>query len=307
MIDERAFADLVRRHHGIVTTSQLSALGISRHQQRWLLGIGRLDRISRGVFAVGIVSSGLRREAAALTATAGALRYPTAAAVWGFRKVPRSHEVHVVVPATRRPTAPPGVRIFRTRCLPAQHLTERSGLQLTSVPRTLFDAAAVVPRMILVSMIDQALAARWCTTHDLGRVARETCEPHRRGSHEFSRVLADRLQRRGVARSDDELVVAEALRRAGAPEPIANFTWQVPNGLVIHGDLVWPDLRVWLEIDHHTWHSGRFEQARDKQRDRWLTMEGWVVLRITDHDIEARLASVVDEVLTVLRRRAAVM
>jgi hypothetical protein len=108
-----------------------------------------------------------------------------------------------------------------------------------------------------------------------------------------------------VARSDYELRFAQALRERGAPEPCANFAWSTPRGIVLHGDLVWPRYKVWLEVDHRTWHDGSFASTKDKQRDRWLVSSGWLVVRITDVDIDTRLPIVVDEVLQILRNQGA--
>ena len=54
---------------------------------------------------------------------------------------------------------------------------------------------------------------------------------------------------------------------------------------MIHLDGAVPELRWAVEIDHVTWHGGRFDTQRDKDPDRGARRLGWQVERVTDHEL----------------------
>ena len=60
---------------------------------------------------------------------------------------------------------------------------------------------------------------------------------------------------------------------------------RLPDGRTVHPDLVWPEARLAVEVDHVTWHGGRIESTYDKWRDRQMRLPGWEVDRVTDADI----------------------
>lgn len=61
-----------------------------------------------------------------------------------------------------------------------------------------------------------------------------------------------------------------------------------------------PKLLVDVELDGHAFHEKTREQAQhDKTRDRFLTLQGWKVLRYTYEDILHNCERCIDEVLSV--------
>lgn len=60
--------------------------------------------------------------------------------------------------------------------------------------------------------------------------------------------------------------------------------------------------RVAVELDGHDFHERTKEQAaRDRSRDRLLTIDGWTVLRFTGSEVDRDVARCWSEVLSVLR------
>ena len=53
-----------------------------------------------------------------------------------------------------------------------------------------------------------------------------------------------------------------------------------------------PSARWAVEVDHVTWHGGRFDAQRDKSRDRNARRIGWQVDRVTDLELEGRTSTV---------------
>ncbi len=64
-------------------------------------------------------------------------------------------------------------------------------------------------------------------------------------------------------------------------------------------------MRFGVEVDHVTWHGGRLAAQRDKWRDRQLMRIDWVVVRVTDEDLEQRFNSTVADLVEIHRRRRA--
>ena len=77
------------------------------------------------------------------------------------------------------------------------------------------------------------------------------------------------------------------------------------NGSTIHVDRADPSIRWALEIDHVTWHGGRFDAQRDKGRDRGARRLGWQVDRVTDLELADDFDAVIDELVGLYRLCAA--
>jgi very-short-patch-repair endonuclease len=75
------------------------------------------------------------------------------------------------------------------------------------------------------------------------------------------------------------------------------------GGLVIHVDLAIVAARVAVEIDHSFWHGSTLAVHRDKERDRLLSRRGWRPVRVTEMDIQDRLATVVDDIVAIAQLR----
>jgi predicted transcriptional regulator of viral defense system len=131
-------ARLAARQRGVVTTRQLSALGIGERAVAHRVAHGRLTRVLRGVYRVGPVQAPFAQEMAAVLATGGVLSHHSAAMVWGLRP-PHDGPTHVTVTASARNRV--GLRVHRTASLNA---AAHHGLPLTTVARTLNDLAPTV-------------------------------------------------------------------------------------------------------------------------------------------------------------------
>src|SRR5215217_736847 len=86
---DRSIAALARRQHGVVSITQLAALGVSQRAVAHRVAAGRLHRIHQGVYAVGHTALTTRGHwhAAVLAAGPGAaLSHASAAALWGLRR-----------------------------------------------------------------------------------------------------------------------------------------------------------------------------------------------------------------------------
>ena len=129
------------RQLGLITRQQLLALGISSEGITHRIARGKLHPLYRGVYAVGrpeLTANG-RRMAALLACGSGAvLSHESAAAFWGIGPLENRPEVTICPPRRVRVS---GIRVHRSRALPADQVVTIHGLAVTNILRTLVDLA----------------------------------------------------------------------------------------------------------------------------------------------------------------------
>jgi hypothetical protein len=270
---DREVADLAASQHGVVSRSQLAALGLSEAAIDHRLARGSLHRLHRGVFAVG--HRALRRQgvwmAAVLAAGAGAtLSHRSAAALWGVRDTTR-RSVDVISPHHCRRK---GIHA-RLIVLPPDEVTTDHGIPVTTPARTLFDLAALLTRQQLEAAITEAEVRRLASPTSLADLVARY--PGRRGIVTLRRILEDTGRiGRTLTRSELEIAFLALVDTHGLPRPITNRT-------SAHGELdaTWPAARLVVELDGYATHGTRRAFEADRARDRALLTDGWRVVRIT--------------------------
>jgi very-short-patch-repair endonuclease len=303
-VDERiaALNDWLIARNGVVTRSRLMRIGFSRGSVVALTRSGHLAPIWRGAYRSGAVPVGRLQIMSAICQQhpAAAIAFTTAGREWGFRHM-TDPRVHVLVPHAMTPTVPEVVVHRCRRIDPVDVALERpDGIRLTSPPRTLFDCAAILDDDQTASVIEQAMAERRCTMDTLFSTMVRLRHSRRPGSRRFETVLESRPALRGAARSMLERRVRAAIQHAGLPKPRVNHVVRLPSGHVYEIDLCWPDHTLAVEVDHPFWHDREAESARDKLRDRKLSVAGWSAQRLSQEDVESRLADAVGDLRALL-------
>jgi len=302
--DERAFANALRRSHGVITGNQLRRVGIGDRAIETLVTRGRLNRVARGVFVSPASPETFEQRCViACVATGGVVMYPTAGNVWKARTTPRSKDIHVWVAQGRRVKAPVGVVVHRTTALPATDIVRRAdGIAVTSPPRTMFDAAAILSAQDLESAIEQGIDRDWFTIPTLWATSHRLGHRGRAGSGLFASVLAGRPAWRKPVDSDHELRLERALRDRGFPPLTRQPRLEIAANVVIHPDLGLPEHGFYVEVDHQTWHDGRYDSAYDKRRDMKVRALGLHVERVSDIALDTDLASTVEDLWAIWQR-----
>ncbi len=275
-------ARLLSTHAGVVTSAELFASGLTPSQVRRLVTDRLLVRIHDGVYRCATHPDTLEaRCIAACRADAElVLTGPTGGKLWGLRRV-RAHPLVTAMRPVGRASTLGGVLVKRTSVLTAEDIVHRpNGIRLASPPRTWFDLADWVDDGSFVSITEQVLE-RHCELATLWRTRRRLAARGRNGLARVNRVLSTRAAWQRPAQSDLELQVLLALQRRGI-ELVRQQSLLLRNGIRIHFDGADPAIRWALEVDHVTWHGGRFEDARDTGRDRQARLCGWQVERVTD-------------------------
>ena len=214
------------------------------------------------------------------------LSHRSAASLWRIRATTRS----LIEVTASRQCSRPGIQTHRGS-VPADEMTVLRGIPVTTVPRTLLDLAAMLPRRQVERAVNEAEVLQLFDALSLADlVARH---PRRRGVASIGALLAARSHGSGMTRSELEERFLVLLDQAGLPSPDVNRSVHV-SGRWIEGDCVWLPQRVIAELDGHAFHATAAAFERDRSRDRVLQAAGWRVVRITWrqlHDDSAALVA----------------
>jgi hypothetical protein len=297
MIDHGRLARELDSRHDVTTRQRLLGLGLSLSQIDRLLRRGRLVSAGNGVLhGPTAPSTLLQRCAVACAVTGGAVAFPTAGKLWELRRTPSTATIHVVVPWARRVVGPPGVVVRRSRQLPDLDLVKREdGIVVTSPPRTVFDAAALLSHHDLQSMIEDALYRGLFMPVTLRRVAERLGHPCREGSRLIAQVLAARDLHAAPVASEYELRLERAMIERGFPTLTRQHPIEIAPGQWIHPDLGVPEHRFFVEVDHRRWHDSSEDRSYDAWRDRRLRLMGCWIERVSDLAIDHQLNDTVED------------
>jgi very-short-patch-repair endonuclease len=281
---DQRMAAVTRRQRGRIKRAQLRILGLSDEQIEDRVLKGRLRREHPSVYVDALMPEiPLGAETGALLSIArplAVLSHHTAAALWSFGAP--DHDIHLLVPGGwTRPRA--GVRVHRTRLLPAADVRQREGLPVTSPARTLVDCAtAGAGARQLERMFTEALTLRLVTPAALAAAARN-CPAIIR--------LLDAEIAPAVLRSDTERRLLELLRRARLPQPHTNAALRG-----FEADLYWPEQRLVVEVDGSGFHTGRWATERDRRKEAAFRAHGIDTMRFSRAQIHDDELTVVAQI-----------
>lgn len=302
----RPLNEAISDQHGIVTDGQLAADGVERHSRRRLVTAGALVALHDGVYRVSTSPDTFesRCAAACLADPTAVISGLAAARLWEFRHV-RSIERPVVLVAHDRTPITKGVLLRRTNRLHVHDVVQRSdGIRLASPPRAWFDCARDLDDEHFERLTEWVLD-RHSSVPTLWRQARELTQRGRPGLARVNRVMSQRSDWQRPAGSGIELLVLDALEQRGVGPLVRQYPLRLRTGAVIHPDGADPEARWAVEVDHVTWHGGRFDTQRDKGRDRNARRIGWQVDRVTDQELNEGFERAISELVELwhLRRR----
>ena len=280
-LDSRV-AGLAGLQHGVVSRSQLQALGASEEAIDVRRETGRLHLLHRGVYAVGhkvVYRQGRWMAAVLACGRQAVLSHRSAAALWGVRDI-SSRAIEVTTPSKSRSRA--GIQRHYA-VLPEDEVTEHEGIPVTTVPRTIFDLAAVERPEAVESALRQA---EFRQLHDRLSL-RDLLDryPRRHGARAVRLALARIEESSGQIESGFEERFLSFLDRFGLPRPRFN-AWLEVEGRRYRVDCLWPTKRQIAELDGWDGHGTHSAFREDRSRDRRLRVAGYGVTRLTWSQIE---------------------
>jgi hypothetical protein len=265
--------------YGLISRAQgvalLGARGLDRARREH-----RLVRVHRGVYRCAGVASSFPQQALAATLAIGhpvAVSYASAARLWRLGDVAVREQIHVSIPSGRSGRLP-GVFAHRVR-LADSDLGAQFGIPVTSLARTLLDLAGVVPEVVLVRSVDEALRRPGVKADRLLAQLDNAGPDRRRGRGVLREHLVSR-SRYGVPDSVGVRRVIGWIAAAGLPAPVCNYA-VVVGGRQRFLDMAYPELKIAIEFNGWQHHQMRYRMDDDHARTSELELAGWLVLVVT--------------------------
>ena len=169
-----------------------------------------------------------------------------------------------------------GIRIHGSGRLAPEEVTERHGIPVTTVARTLLDLADVLDRRALRRAITEA---EYTNRFDLTTlIAVVQNNPGRRGAQLMR--AAEAAGHRTRSPLDDPFIAF--IERWGVEEPESGVWIEA-----YEADFVWRRVGLGVEIDGAAEHGTRAAVRRDRKRDRVLWRAGFRTIRLTDDALDA--------------------
>jgi very-short-patch-repair endonuclease len=202
------------------------------------------------------------------------LSHWSAAALWLIR--PNSkRRIDVAVPHPSRSTA----QIYRhISAIAADERTEKEGISVTTVPRTILDLAATEPSSVVEGLLREAEYRRLYDRLSLSDLLERY--PGRRGVRRVRAALERLEEGSGRRHSPLEERFAAFLRHHRLPAPRFN-DWIALGGRRFQVDCHWPGTTQIVELDGWQGHGTRSAFREDRTRDRILRVAGYSATRIT--------------------------
>ncbi|HAP75590.1 MAG TPA: hypothetical protein DCR14_05855 [Acidimicrobiaceae bacterium] len=305
---DRTVADWFHDHHGIVNGHELRRLGITDDQRDFLVRRQVLIPLFESVYRLASTPLSFHGRCRAVCAADGSLVLScfTAGTLFELRRC-NSLYLHVVTQRLTKPVGPT-VKVHRTRLDLSAHIIERAdGIRHTDAAQTWFDLAKHVSDVALLSITEQIIADGLATHEELMTRAVEIARRGRPGASRALRVIGARPTAGKAADSDDEVVLLEALHRAGLTMFVRHPPVTLRNGTPVHPDLGVPEWGFYVEVDHPTWHAAQEQSEYDKARDIDIRLTGAEVVRVPSSRIRSSLDAVVADLATLAHRRRRVL
>lgn len=301
---------VAERQRGLITRADLEALGVTRNQRARLLREGTLAPIGRRTFLLGGVPPDPKRHLlAACLDTGGALSHRTAVDAQGVPgvQVPAKPDVLVVRRAT--PNESDVATLHSTTWLPSDDLTVVDGIPCTSVARSLFNLASLVPEVseeVVKGAVESAIRLGKAGEPWLWwRLEKLRCRG-RPGVAVLERILASRSGGK-VTESWLEREFLRLVEGAGVPVPICQRRIRARGAFVARVDFLYEHLGIVVEVTGAVGHSTREQRAADAKRRNRLGTLGFLVLEFTYEQVVGTPDDVIAALWTAIGSRAATL
>lgn len=281
----------IDRQQGIATRAQLLLAGVDDMTMYRRTRRRDWQRPLPAIYVLGPdgISIEQRRIAASLYAGPTAQMTGLAALAWyGFRSVPTTDRIHLLVPHETRRRSVSFAQVQRTQDLD-QSARAAELYTLVSPPRAVIDACRASHDLAMVrAVMTEAVTSRGV---EIGALDGEIRRAQRSRTALARRVLGEIIA--GI-KSEPE---ADLRALIGTSKIIPMMLWN-PRLMTMGGerlptpDAYIPDAGIALEVDSREYHSGHADWARTLSRHNMLSELGVLVLHYTPREIRSERARV---------------
>lgn len=287
-------AELATRQHGVVSSTQLAELGFLPNAITRAAANGRLQRLHRGVYAVGHkqLTDHSRHMAAVLACAPGAvLSHYSAGWLWSLLRYPGG-TIHLTAPTRRHRR-----RTFRVHFAPLAEvdIDTCEEMPVTAIPRTLLDLAGVFPSDRLARVVERCEELRLLDLDPIDSLLKRA--GHHPGVAGLCHAL-DLYRPSAFIRSQLERRFLGLVRAAGLPVPAMNF-----NLAGYELDAFWETERFVVELDVYETHGTREAFERDRLRQEELKLIDVEMIRVTGPRLDREPEIVMSRLAELLARR----
>lgn len=286
--------ELAKSQYGMVTRSQLRALGMTARRIDTRMRNGRLlpVGVGLGVYAVGRPIESRRALCMAATLVAGEdsmVAGRAAADLWDFRK--HSGVIEVVRPHSRKPREfwldgdgvvdRQRVRVRRSRRLPTDHRTKVHGIPVMTTARLFVDLAADLPDAALKGAFKEADIKHALIDRELKRCAVELGKGWK-GIRRYRKLVERRHPDMKDARSVKEGDLIELFAsdpELGRPKVNKRKGRYFP-------DFYFEDCGLMIEVDGAESHASRLAFLDDRWRENDLREQVRQLIRFSSEEID---------------------
>lgn len=275
---DRAVVALASRQHGRISAAQLAKLGLSGDMIAHRVASGWLVREHRGAYRLaGAPASGLGRCTAAVLAVDPESTVTHRSALERHCVLPEADDVPVHLTTARHHRSRRGIVVHQAS-LDAGEIVRLDGLRVTSLVRSLVDAAAIEPAEIVTAAVREAEFLRVLDPAALAELA-----AGRPGSALLRCLARERLPIDGELRARLERLFARFLLERRYPTAEVNRRVRLRDPAEeIRLDAVWWEAGLAVELDGRQAHATARAFDADRRRDRRVAVQlGLQVVRVT--------------------------
>ena len=281
---ERSLAERASEQLGHITRPQLRSLGVGPRAQDRLVRGGLLVPKGARTYRLGGVPPSFRGDVmAACLDVGGIASHRTAAWLHGLDTTPWNPvPIEVTVRKARQPTHSELARIHTSTNLGPDDICRVRGIPTTSIARTIFGLAALVPELALddvrnlvdVAIRDRRASDGWLTW----RLEQLRCRG-RNGVSVLEGILAER-EGKGRTESWLERAFLGLLERAGYPLPKVQQRVVLKGRPIARVDFLYEPKLV-IEVSGYASHSTRRQLQADAARRNRLKLAGFTIIEFT--------------------------
>lgn len=237
----------------------------------------------------------------------------TAARLWGMphpRTWSQEEPLEIAVPLDRTPPKTAGVTGRRL----AVHRSDTwkiDGMSVVDPLTALFTCAAELSVDEAVIMIDSLLttASGYPNLHPgKPNVTTADIRLHLESWRAFpghQTIRAALTRARAGVESPKETETRLLITAAGLPEPVVQHEVFDQRRFIARVDMAYPALKIAIEYEGDGHRTSKEQWRRDIQRQRELEDRGWIVIRLTQHDLEEGSSALLSRIRRAILARTA--